>query len=368
MPILKEIPKGQKILEENLRNQYMNEYTNSDDYRNLTKNEKVDLFAEYALNEFVNTAGIVDALFHNKGNVDEQFGKIEGSLKNNKYFRDIDNSLGDITRTKNNQNLKNILEYALHANYHNSYSSDGTDKFNYAARDILKCIDNFERAKNRLKSIITKESTRMNSRRIGAAFYRTSVFLVQMTGDILYSNSLKARFDYNLRPPVAKDIHYEYDSEVVDDMLAFIQYLNSAFANGRIFTALEDTLQEALEIASQKVSLQEGVLDTIFGLVTYFKSLDLLLLWPIYLTRAVTYWITYLFVSVNNIALDIDSSIAIQRSTTLTKEQYDDYASKAAVRGTKVSQAFSKASVALDMSAKEDRKALENLQSGSVMI
>jgi translation initiation factor IF-1 len=36
--------------------------------------------------------------------------------------------------------------------------------------------------------------------------------------------------------------------------------------------------------------------------------------------------------------------------------------------GDKVTQAFSKASVALEASAKEDRKSLERLQSGNVMI
>jgi hypothetical protein len=131
---------GQAILEANLKNQYMNEYVTEKDYRKLSESERLDNFTEYALNEFVNTTAIIDAVFNGKGSAEEQFGKTENGLKTNKYFKDIDSSLGDITRTKDNTNLKALLNYAVAANYQLKLSGVGIEKFNNYALEIFKSI------------------------------------------------------------------------------------------------------------------------------------------------------------------------------------------------------------------------------------
>ena len=363
-------PTALSVLTENLCNNYTNEYLLKEDFRKLQGEDYKLAMMEYALSEYVNTSKIIDVLFDGKDGKDSVFADVEVSLKGNAYFNDIGRSAGDITRTKHHKDVISLLQYSEHANQSSSYKSDGTVAFEQANYDIMKCISHFVKNAGRFKTIIAKEATNMNSKRIGTAFYKMAVFLVQTTADILYSNSLKAEFDYNVKVPVANNVYFEYTNGVVDEMLTFIRYLNGAFLNGKIFTAIEETLQESFNAATSRIELNEGVIDTVFGLVTHFKTLDLLFLWPMYLTRAVAYWVGYFYVSLKNISLDIESSLQIQKAQSLNKDQYDKYAHNAQVRGLKAQQAFAKANVTIDMGAKEDRKALQNLQGsqGGVLI
>jgi hypothetical protein len=227
-------------------------------------------------------------------------------------------------------------------------------------------MKNFEKSAGRLKQIIQKEATSVNNKQLGSAFYALSVYLLQTTGDLLYSTSLRADFDYSNKTPIANNLYFEYNNDssaMLDEMIMYITYLNTAFANGKIFSSLETTLQETFNDAEQKIILNESVLDTVFGLVSYYKTLDLLVLWPIYLTRAIAYWVMYTYTSLKNIALDVESSVELRKKQVVTKSEYDEYHNSAMKRGMAVSQSLARADVTMEMSAQEDKKALQNLQS-----
>lgn len=341
---------------------YLNEYADKDSFKKLPDQEKIATALHCGLCEFVNVGNVVNSLFQGKKSIDnEELAKI--SVKDNAYFKDIDKSAGDISKTKHHNSMKNLLNYALQINATSNRKSDGTAQFEEAAQTILGCAQQFERNSNKFRSIITREASTANSKQLGTAFYRLSVYLIQTAADILYSNSLNAEFDYNQKVPMANNIYFEYTNNVVDDMLVYINYLNAAFRSGKIFSALDGSLNEHFEDATGKIELNEGLLDTVFGMVTHFKALDLALLWPIYLTRAIAYWVLYFYTTFKTISVDIDSSIALQKQTTLTKPQFDDYKQNAMRRGINASQSLSKAEVTIDMAAHEDKKTLEKMQS-----
>ena len=355
------------VLLENLSQHYQNEFLSESDFRSLQGEDQQVALAEYALSEFVNTTAVVDALFHGKGSMEDQFGKVEKTIANNALFRELDRSGGDITKVKDFRNLVNLLQYALECNSRSAYKSDGTRSFDDAATLIMSTLRSFEMAKTRFQTMMSKESTRMNSKKLVASFYRMASFFTLVTGDLLYSNSLKANFDYNAKIPTATNVYFEYDSGVIDEMLVFVQTLNSSFNNGKIFTALGDTLQEALTNGVERIALNEGVMDTAFALISHFKTMDLLLLWPLYITRAITYWVGFIFVSVHNLQLDVDESLRL-RSSVMTKKDYDSYHTNAQIRGEKAKQAFTKANIAIESNAVEDKKALQKLQGNNASV
>lgn len=353
------------LLDAKVKTQYLNEYTDVKSYRALDKPERQTAIAEYALCEFVNAGQIVDSLFKGKKSIsNEELAKI--SMKDNAFFRDVDRSSGDITKTKYHKHLDNLLNYAIATNQSSSFKSDKTAAFTNNAYNVLNCMRNFEKTAGRFKTIISKEATAVNNKQLCAAFYALSVYLLQTTGDLLYSTSLRADFDYSHKTPVANNLYFEYNSDsaaMLDEMLTYISYLNTAFANGKIFSALDPTLQETFIDAEQKIILNESVLDTVFGLVSYYKTLDLLVLWPIYLTRAIAYWVMYTYTSLKNIALDVESSMELRKKQLITKSEYDAYHNSAMQRGMAVSQSLARADVTMEMSAQEDKKTLQNLQS-----
>lgn len=354
-----------QLMESKVEFQFLNEYTDRAAFKALDKSERMTAISEYALCEFVNAGQIVDTLFKGKKSIsNEELGKI--SMKDNAYFKDIDRSAGDITRTKYHKNLQNLLDYAVATNQSSSFKSDKTEAFSRNAYTVLACMKNFEKSSQRMKQVISKESTSMNNKQLGSAFYALSVYLVQTTGDLLYSTSLRADFDYSNKTPVANNLYFEYNNDssaMLDEMITYINYLNTAFMNGKIFSALDTTLQENFSHAEQKIILNESVLDTVFGLVSYYKTLDLLVLWPIYLTRAIAYWVMYTYSSLKNIALDVESSLELRKKQVISKNDYDEYHNSAMKRGIAVGQSLSRADVTMEMSAQEDKKALQNLQS-----
>jgi hypothetical protein len=353
------------LMESKVEYQFLNEYVDKRAFKKLDKSERQVAISEYALCEFVNASQIVDSLFKGKKSINnEELSKI--SMKDNAFFKDVDRTAGDITKTKYHKHLANLLNYAVATNQSSSFKSDKTAEFTRNAYTVLDCMKNFEKSATRLKQIIQKEATSVNNKQLGSAFYALSVYLLQTTGDLLYSTSLRADFDYSNKTPIANNLYFEYNNDssaMLDEMIMYINYLNTAFANGKIFSALETTLQESFSDAEQKIILNESVLDTVFGLVSYYKTLDLLVLWPIYLTRAIAYWVMYTYTSLKNIALDVESSVELRKKQTITKSEYDDYHNAAMKRGVAVSQSLARADVTMEMSAQEDKKALQSLQS-----
>lgn len=355
-------PTLQENMEQKARSFFMNESVNADAYRKAPLEEKVSNAIHGALCEFANASTVIDTLFKGRKAIDnEELAKI--SVKDNAYFKDIDKSAGDIKKTKHHTNMKNLLDYGVQMNASARRTTDAARQFDEAAHAILTCASMFERNSQRFRTIIMRENSTVNSKQLGTAFYRLSVYLLQTTADILYSNSLQAEFDYNQKVPVASNVYFEYNNGVVDEMLTYINYLNGAFRNGKIFNAIDGTLNEAFEDALDKISLNEGLLDTVFGMVTHFKALDLVVLWPIYLTRAMAYWVLYFYSSFKTINVDIDNSIKLQRQGVLGKAEYDTYKADASRRGMQAQQALARAEVTIDMSAKEDKKSLEQMQS-----
>ncbi|BDH16467.1 MAG: hypothetical protein [Bacteriophage sp.] len=350
-----------KVLSENVKEYFLNEHTSENEFKSMNQTERMQNLAEYALTEYANTAKIIDAVF--KGNNEITLAGIGKDVSNSAFFKDIERSNGDITKTKHNNDLKDLLNYGLYVNSTTAYKSNGTAAFNTNAVEILLAINYFEMNKRGFKDLINKESTILNNKQIASSFYKSMVFLIQMAGDILYSNSLKAKFNYNNdKNPTVTNVYYEYDSAAVDEMMEIIIYLNSAFRNGKIFKSLDPTLQEAYNDTLDRITLNEGVIDSVFGIINYFKTLDLLILWPIYITRAVTYWVGYFYLTFKNIALDIDQSIAMKKATVLTRDEINSYHDKVMVKGQKAKQAFLKADSTIDLNIKEDKKSLTNLQ------
>lgn len=353
------------VLEENIKAQYLNEFTTESEYRKLTKNEKVINLSEYAATEYLNTTKVIDAIFNNKKKSDTVFNDLEMKLSGTEFFKDVDRSTGDITRTKNHNNLKNLLHYGMDCNANNSYRSNETAAFDKNALVILTCMNLFAKNATKFKKLINHEATNLNSKKVATSFYKASVFLIQMTGDILYSNSIDAKFNYNIKPPVAENVSFAYTSGVVDEMIEQIQAINSAFMNGKIFKAFDTTLQEDFEDTINKISLNEDVLDTIFGLVTHFNTLDLLILFPIYLTRSTLYWIGYFYLSVKNINMDIDRSIQVTRGRNIDVDDFNMYVSDSKKKGEIVKNSFNKASATIDLDASTDKRALSDLRNSA---
>lgn len=353
------------VLKENLQEYFLNEFTTVRDFRRLNEEDQMQNFAQYALAEYVNTSNIVDALFN--GKEDEVFGKLGNTVKNTSYMKDITTSNGDITKTMYHKKIVELMDYARVTNSASSVKNDKTAKFDEYASTIMVCIRHFEVNKDKLKKLINNEAVVANNKGIALAFYRSSVALLQITADVLYSNSIKAKFDttFGEGKATVSSIYFEYDTNVVDEMMETINYLNGAFANGKIFKAFDPTLQENFIDSSEKIALNEGIIDTVFGLVTHFKTMDLLILWPLYITRSIVYWIGYMYATFKNITLDIDESIAMKKANAVTRDKFNQYQDRALSNGVKVQQAFRKADVTVSMNAKEDKKILTQMQSSS---
>ena len=97
-----------KVLSENVKEYFLNEHTSENEFRNMNQTEKMQNLAEYALTEYVNTAKIIDAVF--KGNNQIALAGIGKDVSNSAFFKDIERSNGDITKTKHNNDLKDLYE------------------------------------------------------------------------------------------------------------------------------------------------------------------------------------------------------------------------------------------------------------------
>ena len=125
MYVNKRISLAESIIEENVKNCYLNEFVDESNYRKISKDDKVLAVAEYALNEYVNTTKIIDAVFNNKDKSDTVFTKVENDLKNNAYFKDIERSAGDITKTKHHKDIKALLVH-IQTSKHDKLSGEYT--------------------------------------------------------------------------------------------------------------------------------------------------------------------------------------------------------------------------------------------------
>lgn len=352
-------------LEENVKMQFLNEYTTEKEYRALTKNEKVLNLAEYAATEYLNTSRIIKTIFNNKKKSDNIFNGLEMKISNTPFFKDIESSRGNIVETANHTKLKTLLKYAIETNASASVKSDAHDSFDKAALTILKCMTHFEKNATKIRQLLMAENTRLNNVNMIGSFYKASVFLIQMTGDMLYSNSIDVKFNTNIKPAVVESISFPYSNGIVDEMLEQIEAINNGFENGKIFKAFNNSLHEDFEDTIEKISLNEDVLDTIFGLVTHFSALDLLVLFPIYLTRSTLYWIGFFYLSFKNVSLDIDRSIEVTRGRNIEVDKFNRYVVDSRKKANVLQNSFQKASAAIDMDASSDKKALTTLSRSS---
>lgn len=341
---------------------YFNEFTTRTEFLKLSEMDKKSLIAQHVLIETQSTNDVIDTLFKGKKRIDnEELSKI--STKDSDYFRDIDKSVGDIKRTKYHRDTVALLNYAIETN---AASPRKNKEFDQAATDILQLISYLETNASKLRTAINKEASTANSKELAASFYRTVVYMIQSTADILYASGMKADFDYTGPKPTVGSIHFEMNP-IIEPMMLYIRQLNTVFRSGKVMKVFDGSLREAMDHAQKQLSLNENVLDVAFGLVTQFKFLDLVLLFPIYLVRAISYWIMYFYATGKKLYIGIDESIEMRKKAVITKDEFDAYSASANRRAFDSGQSLSKAEVTIDADSAEDKRKLNNL-SGSVLI
>ena len=135
-------------------------------------------------------------------------------------------------------------------------------------------------------------------------------------------------------------------------------------SKGGINKLLSGVLTENFDNAAESVVLGENVLDVVAKLVLDSWVSDVVLL-PIYLLRQMVYIFKFVKTYFVNMAVDIEESIALQRSAHLSKVDYDSYKSKADNKLFAVSQAVSKAEASIELEASADKKILNNIKSSN---
>lgn len=324
------------------------------------------------LNEAANATDYIRSFFGEKS---DNLYRDLSALKLNKspYFIDLERSGGDITKTSYYKTVGDLMKYSNSVNDQMIIGSTGSvskgmSDYSNATAAIQQCIRYMEGNANNFRSAISKERTTANSRKLASMLYQSIVYLIQTTADILYSSSISADFDYNVKPPVAKNITFVYESGLIDEALEAIRTLNLALSNGTIRKFLSTGLQEDLDFALNQVSLNENIGDVVFSLISHFKMTDAIILLPIYLIRMVTYVIYYCYKLFKKISFNIEQSIELQKSKIVTRDQFDKYKHDTSKQGRVVGQNIRRAETTLEMEAGNDKNALNRMQQSNVLI
>jgi hypothetical protein len=358
----------ESMLDRNTEAYYLNEAVDKDAFRKLPLKEAKLVRAEYALNEFVNaTRKDVLDLIANSDEVDAStFDKI--SSEDLAFFKDLDNAQGDINRTKYNAAVISLLKTSMSVNdAMGSQQSPEQQEYSHNASIILRAISLLAQNARQLREIIQAEAANGDSKKLGTSFFKLAVYLIQVSADLLYSNSIQADFDYTTKVPTVASLRFEYPAGLIDNQLTYINFISSRLSNGSLVKALQPTLSEACDQAVEQVKLNENILDVIVGLVTHNTFTDLLL-FPVYLIRFLIYSVRYTFNIYKNISTGIEASIGVQKARIMTKSDFESFKAGAQRRATVVNHANDQAEVKMRMEANQDKRALSNLQTSSVMI
>lgn len=336
-------------------------------FKGLDQFEKKEVLINSALSEFVNLKDVMKD-FYSKKMADAERDFTNMTSQNSRFFKDVTKSAGDFTKSEQYRNIQSLLSYSIEANDSNGKgingrASEGQEAYDTAAMVIRNAIKNLVSKSSAFKQAITREAILPLEKRYAFSTYLVLCYLIYSTTDVLYSSSLKANFDHNQKTPIATDIYFEYNGGM-ENQLQYLTYFSENMSKGGINKLLSGVLTENFDNAAESVVLGENVLDVVAKLVLDSWVSDVVLL-PIYLLRQMVYIFKFVKTYFVNMAVDIEESIALQRSAHLSKVDYDSYKSKADNKLFAVSQAVSKAEASIELEASADKKILNNIKSSN---
>jgi hypothetical protein len=362
-----------KFIDEYTSKFYLNEDVNPDSYRKLSLKDKQLTTSHLTLLEFASIKELI-------GNITKKAKKNDFDLEalqksgNMKYLKDIKDTKGDVTRCKNYSNIIELIKYSKAVNNRISNIDESQKNYLEKLNIIERAYDNLVKHKPLfVKAIVSELRDSNDTLKIATEFYSRIVGLLEVTFDVLYSASINAEFDYNVKPPMVKNISFRYSNELLDEPLMFIHYFNIMATSGKLKSMLEKINEDtySLEVSIGR-KLNENVLDVAFSLLSNSRIFDAIILFPIYLIRYITYLFKYMIASYNAINTNFEDAIKIKRSTNLTASEFDSYKKTTSGKDLKVQQSSRKSEMESDRFiktiSKEQLSSESNSSSSNVLI
>lgn len=332
-------------------------------FAKLNERECVTAVVESATASAFDLRTIMGAIYAGAGIKKETKG-IE-QLARIPLYRGILNSDGNIKKVPEYEKCRSLLMYALETNSRYPTKDDSINRFNANAQKILDLMKLLEVAAPKFKKAIDAELH--TNFTVIRQTYVSFVFLVLTTTDTLYSQSISVTFKPFSTPPVAEYVAFNCPETLVPLQMEMIDRAMDVLRSGALFSN-RMVLSEHFEHIFSPNVLNEGFMDAVFGLVTHFKITDLFLLAPIYLARAITYWMIFTYESVGGLITNIDRSIELQRNRNLSQEEYDAYKKETAKTSARSEQALGRAEVTIEMATREDKAQLNRMQQSGIVL
>ena len=276
------------------------------------------------------------------------------------YFNKILATKGDVTKTPNYANNRTLVGYAKQVAQTQPESKEGKT-FLVALGKIEDALDNLVKYKADFAKAIREESEKTDGQSsIVAQYYMNLVVMIDVNLDVLYSTSIQAEFDRNVRPSIVRAVSFQMREGAMDESLAIVHNFNSLAFSGKLRQAIDEKNVAVLGEAKRRVLKEESIIDVAFSLIASNRWTELLLL-PLYTIRSVVYTVKYLTASYQRLKFSISQSVEFIRKTKVTEEEFRGYKADADKKFVSLDQASKKAAIEVSRDIKENKQEIGSL-------
>lgn len=317
---------------------YINEDVSPAAYVKLSAQERRQVSAEMMIHEYREFKGMNESVF----TALNEFADYKAANSfNSVYFDKVRASGGDVTKTPNYANSQVLIKYSLNAA--EKSKTDGAKTFIGKMQILSDAAENLVKYRSKFQEAIKHEAAKGvdDPARVATQYYVNTVMQLDIAVDVLYSTSIKATFDHSSKQSFVKDLSFESQASVLEDVCTNLHYFNSLAMTGKLSEILKGSNVEALDAASTR-AVNENVLDVAFGLLTQSKAFDMLM-FPIYLLRFGVYCVKYIMAMYGKLVFSHERSIQMLRSQNVSQAEFVAYKNDAAHKATFVDQATRKA-------------------------